>query len=69
MRREAISKTRLIKDPYFLYVGNAYPHKNLEMLLKAFQEFSVHSSQFTEKIKLVESNLNLNFFEALLMKS
>lgn len=23
--------------PYFLYVGNAYPHKNVEMLIKAFQ--------------------------------
>ena len=27
------------KDPYFLYVGNAYPHKNLESLLKAFSTF------------------------------
>lgn len=27
------------KTPYFLYVGNAYPHKNLERLLFAFQEF------------------------------
>ncbi len=26
---------RLIKDPYLLYVGNAYPHKNLEMLIDA----------------------------------
>lgn len=25
-----------IKGKYFLYVGNAYPHKNLERLLKAF---------------------------------
>jgi glycosyltransferase involved in cell wall biosynthesis len=30
----------LIKDnAYFLYVGNAYPHKNLDKLLKAFTEF------------------------------
>lgn len=28
---------KIIKDPYFLYVGNAYPHKNLETLLRAFQ--------------------------------
>lgn len=28
---------KIIKDSYFLYVGNAYPHKNLETLLKAFQ--------------------------------
>lgn len=26
---------RLIKEPYFLYVGNAYPHKNLETLISA----------------------------------
>lgn len=24
-------------DPYFLYVGNAYPHKNLERLIEAFR--------------------------------
>lgn len=24
------------KDPYFLYVGNAYPHKNLDTLIKGF---------------------------------
>ncbi|KKW36106.1 MAG: glycosyl transferase, group 1 [Candidatus Giovannonibacteria bacterium GW2011_GWA2_53_7] len=27
------------KGPYFLYVGNAYPHKNLESLLHAFSFF------------------------------
>lgn len=27
-----------IKKPYLLYVGNAYPHKNLERLLDAFQQ-------------------------------
>ncbi len=26
-----------IKKPYLLYVGNAYPHKNLERLLQAFK--------------------------------
>lgn len=25
---------------YFLYVGNAYPHKNLQLLIKAFKAFS-----------------------------
>ena len=35
-----IKKEKLIKDPYFLYVGNAYPHKNLERLLLAFSLFS-----------------------------
>ena len=27
-----------LNGPYFLYVGNAYPHKNLDSLLKAFKE-------------------------------
>lgn len=29
-----------IKKPYLLYVGNAYPHKNLEGLIQAFKDFS-----------------------------
>lgn len=29
-------QTPLIKGSYFLYVGNAYPHKNLETLVAAF---------------------------------
>lgn len=35
---------------YFLYVGNAYPHKNLERLLEGFNEFrkTIH-----EEVKLV----------------
>lgn len=40
------SQKRLIKNPYFLYVGNAYPHKNLETLLLAF-------GHNTEKLVLV----------------
>ena len=27
-----------VYEPYFLYVGNAYPHKNLQMMLEAFAE-------------------------------
>lgn len=30
-----------VKKPYILYVGNAYPHKNLESLLPVFQELSL----------------------------
>jgi len=33
------SGKRLIKDKYFLYVGNAYPHKNLEFLIRSFRIF------------------------------
>jgi len=38
-------KKNNIKTPYIIYVGNAYPHKNLEKLLQAFK-ILVHSSQF-----------------------
>lgn len=30
-----------MKDNYFLYVGNAYPHKNLEVLIRAAREACV----------------------------
>lgn len=31
-----------MKDKYFLYVGNAYPHKNVEMLARAASQAGVH---------------------------
>lgn len=33
--RDMSNKQPLISGKYFLYVGNAYPHKNVEILLKA----------------------------------
>ncbi len=39
------SKTRPIENPYFLYVGNAYPHKNLEKLIEAFRKIELHYPQ------------------------
>jgi glycosyltransferase involved in cell wall biosynthesis len=38
MAHDEILKKYGIMKPYILYVGNAYPHKNLERLVKAFQE-------------------------------
>jgi len=38
----AVSRAVSVKNlpyPYFLYVGNAYPHKNLELLVSAFGDF------------------------------
>lgn len=40
-----------VEEPFFLYVGNAYPHKNLEGLLRTFVEFQkLHSEK---KVSLV----------------
>ncbi len=33
-------------QPYFLYVGNAYPHKNLDFLISAFDQWRQSHSQY-----------------------
>jgi len=33
------SVPKVHRDPYFLYVGNAYPHKNLNMLVAGFAKY------------------------------
>jgi glycosyltransferase involved in cell wall biosynthesis len=37
---DALKKKFSISHPYFLYVGNVYPHKNIERALSAFQQLS-----------------------------
>src|SRR5690606_13883896 len=37
--RAKTSKRKLQFKRYFLYVGNAYPHKNLQLLIKAYRDF------------------------------
>lgn len=43
------SNKHIVDGDYFLYVGNAYPHKNLDFLLEAFRIFHEQSNN----IKLV----------------
>lgn len=42
------SLTNIFKTQFFLYVGNFYPHKNVELLIRAFQEIDA-----TKKLILV----------------
>ena len=51
------------KKPYFLYVGNAYPHKNLEFLIKSFGTFLVRHPNY--QLVLVGKN---DFFYSRLKK-
>lgn len=37
--KTAMTKAHQVMAPYFLYVGNAYPHKNLEFVIRAFGAF------------------------------
>lgn len=42
--KENISLKKRFKNPFFLYVGNFYPHKNVENLLKAFISINSNSN-------------------------
>ena len=65
-------------EPYFLYVGNAYPHKNLENLVKAMVLLNKESERtinllisssrnvFTQRLKDLISKLNGSNFVKLL---
>ncbi len=41
---------KIMQGQYFLYVGNAYPHKNLERLLKAFASFKNNDKRETKLV-------------------
>lgn len=43
---DILKKYAIIK-PYILYVGNAYPHKNLEKLIKVFYRFRKNNFTFS----------------------
>lgn len=53
-----------VSQPYFLYVGNAYPHKNLDMLLQAFAKFAGTTSH----VNLILVGKEDYFYDALKRK-
>lgn len=75
---ESVERTAPVVDvqgPYMLYVGNAYPHKNLNQLLKAFKRFREEyrndyhlvlvggKDYFTSRLQdEAEDATNVNFF-------
>ena len=46
-------KESQIKKPYLLYVGNAYPHKNLKRLILAFAKIKSSEQRTMNSLKLV----------------
>lgn len=52
-RMQNLELEKLEKQKYFLYVGNAYPHKNLEMLIEGFKLLQESSPETSKNIKLV----------------
>jgi glycosyltransferase involved in cell wall biosynthesis len=53
LNAQQVSKPVLPFKKYFLYVGNAYPHKNLSLLLKAFAELSARQGSLNVGLLLV----------------
>ena len=56
------TKYKIPDTKYFLYVGNAYPHKNLERLIKAFEIFKKNNS---ENVSLLLVGKNDFFYKRL----
>jgi glycosyltransferase involved in cell wall biosynthesis len=51
-----LSAVRQLRKPYFLYIGNAYPHKNLERLVQAFADFCVKQKSIQYQLVMVGKN-------------
>lgn len=47
---KSVSLSKLgVYEPYLLYVGNAYPHKNLDTMIRAFAHFT-HEHPYTQLV-------------------
>jgi len=69
------TKSEILNTRYFLYVGNAYPHKNLDRLLEAFSSLDSDISlilvgkedyfykRLKENVRKMESIKNVSFFQ------
>ena len=53
LKTQNLLKMLKIKTPYIIYVGNAYPHKNLERLLDAFKILINHHSTRVTNLVIV----------------
>lgn len=60
--RGFLEKLKLNKGKYYLYVGNVYPHKNIERLLQGFSNFKIKNDDF----KIVVCGKRDYFYDRLL---
>ncbi len=61
-RNKKLNIKNTISSPYFLYVGNAYPHKNLKRLMEAFISFK---KDIKDEVKLLLVGKNDYFYKKL----
>jgi glycosyltransferase involved in cell wall biosynthesis len=55
-------RIRLNFNPYFLYVGNAYPHKNVDFMIDAFEKF-ISQPKIDYRIQLILIGPNDYFYQ------
>ena len=60
-----IFQKQIIGRPYILYVGNAYPHKNLETLIEAWKIFN---SEYSKNYDLILAGKKNYFYKKLILK-
>jgi glycosyltransferase involved in cell wall biosynthesis len=53
----AVLRRYKIKNPYFIYTGNAYPHKNLHRIIEAIQLVNKHTDQTIELVIVSARNV------------
>jgi glycosyltransferase involved in cell wall biosynthesis len=61
------ANSKIPDPPFFLYVGNAYPHKNLDFLLNTFKEF-IGTHKALNTYRLVLAGKKDYFYEKLRKK-
>lgn len=64
-QQAAILKKYKLKQPYVIYVGNAYPHKNLERLIQSIKYFN-DMNHYSERLNLVMVSTRSVFSERLM---
>ena len=48
IQKEVLKKYRLTKEKYLLYVGNVYPHKNVQKLLEVFAHLKLNNQRYPQ---------------------
>ena len=66
---EILAKYGLVNKNYFFYVGNAYPHKNLEMVVKAMVDLKMNKNADCEFVIAGSRDVFMNRLNKLINKN
>jgi glycosyltransferase involved in cell wall biosynthesis len=66
---EILAKYGLVNKNYFFYVGNAYPHKNLEMVVKAVVDLNKNKNESCEVVIAGSRDIFMNRLNSQIIKN